>query len=64
MKPTNEDNFLIEVTPEQLDELRSLYQYEAAEGYVEMHYSPYWNWEAHKARQKARTAQPNNRKGK
>lgn len=42
MKPTNPDNFLIEVTPEQLDELRGVYRYSDEECYVELHYSPYW----------------------
>lgn len=42
MKPSNEKNFLIEVTPEQLEELRKIYQYVADDGYVELHYSPYW----------------------
>lgn len=42
MTPHNESNFLIEVTPEQLDELRKIYQYVDEEGYVELHYSPYW----------------------
>ena len=44
MLPHNKDNFLIEVTPEQLDELRKIYQYsDESDGYVVMHYSPYWN---------------------
>ena len=42
MKPRNEDNFLIEVTPEQLEELRAIYKYVDNEGYEELHYSPYW----------------------
>lgn len=42
MKPTNEDNFLIEVTPEQLSELRSIYKLVDEEGYEVLHYSPYW----------------------
>jgi hypothetical protein len=43
MKPRNENNFLIEVTPEQLDELRKAYRYaENDTGYEELHYSPYW----------------------
>ena len=41
-EPHNKDNFLIEVTPEQLDELRAIYRHVDEEGYVEMHYSPYW----------------------
>lgn len=39
---TSDDNFLIEVTPEQLDELRKVYQYSDEEPYVELHFSPYW----------------------
>jgi len=42
MKPRNQDNFLIEVTPEQLDEINDRYRYVDEEGYEEMHYSPYW----------------------
>ena len=42
MKPRNEDNFLIEVTPEQLDEIRERYRLVDEDGYEEMHYSPYW----------------------
>jgi len=40
--PTDKDNFLIEVTPLQLEVLREQYKYVDEEGYVEMHYSPYW----------------------
>lgn len=43
MKPTNAENFLIEVTPEQLDELRGVYKYSDEECYAELHYSPYWS---------------------
>jgi hypothetical protein len=46
-QPTNKDNFLIEVTPEQLDELRAIYRHVDDEGYVEMHYSPYWERNKH-----------------
>lgn len=42
MQPKNQNNFLIEVTPEQLDELRKVYKYFDEEGYEELHYSPYW----------------------
>jgi len=42
-KPSNEENYLIEVTSEQLEYLRSFYHYDDDEdGYVEMHYSPHW----------------------
>ncbi len=51
MKPEDESNFLIEVTREQLDELRAIYRYVDDEGYVQMHYSPYWKEHA--------TPQPN-----
>ena len=42
-QPRNKENFLIEVTPEQLEELRKIYRYVDEEGYEEMHYSPYWS---------------------
>ena len=42
MKPNNEENFLIELTPEQLQELRKIYVNTDEEPYVELHYSPYW----------------------
>lgn len=41
-EPHDKSNFLIEVTSEQLDELRKVYQYADEECYVELHYSPYW----------------------
>lgn len=41
-KPHDKSNFLIEVTPEVLDELKELYRYaEDTDPYV-LHYSPYW----------------------
>ena len=43
MKPTNKNNFLIEVTQEQLDYLKSLHHYDDDDGYEEMHYSPHWS---------------------
>ena len=42
MKPKNPDNFLIEVTPEVIDELNRLYMHSDTEPVVVMHYSPYW----------------------
>lgn len=42
MKPKNLDNFLIEVTSDQLEHLKSLYFLDDNPGYEEMHYSPYW----------------------
>ncbi len=42
MKPENENNFLIEVTPKQLEQLRTIYKYVDEEGYEVLHYSPYW----------------------
>ena len=42
IEPTNKENFLIEVTSEQLEELRAIYKYVDKEGYEVMHYSPYW----------------------
>lgn len=42
MKPSNEDNFLIEVTPEVKRVLNRLYMDRDEEPVVEIHYSPYW----------------------
>jgi len=42
-QPNNKENFLIEVTPEQLDKIRELHRYVDEEGYEEIHYSPYWS---------------------
>lgn len=41
-QPTDKANFLIEVTPEVLDELKRLYQYAENPNPYELHYSPYW----------------------
>lgn len=41
MKPNNENNFLIEVTPEVASELRQLFMHSDDEPYV-LHFSPYW----------------------
>lgn len=41
-EPRNKDNFLIEVTPEVMDELNRLYMHVEDEPVVELHYSPYW----------------------
>lgn len=41
-QPTNKENFLIEVTPEVMDELRKLYMHVDESPVVELHYSPYW----------------------
>lgn len=42
MKPRNEDNFLVEITPEVMGELHRLYMHSEDEPIVELHYSPYW----------------------
>ena len=42
MKPRDENNFLIEVTPEVMEELNRLYIHSDDEPIVELHYSPYW----------------------
>lgn len=42
MKPRNENNFLIEVTPEVIGELNRIYMHSDTEPVVELHYSPYW----------------------
>lgn len=41
-EPNDKNNFLIELTPEQLDVLRQQYEYSDENYYVELHYSPYW----------------------
>lgn len=41
-RPTNEENYLIEVTPEVMDELNRMFMHVDEEPYVELHYSPYW----------------------
>lgn len=42
MKPRDENNFLIEVTPEVMDELNRIYMHSDDEPVEELHYSPYW----------------------
>ena len=42
MKPRDENNFLIDVTPEVMEELNRLYIHSDDEPIVELHYSPYW----------------------
>lgn len=42
MKPKNKNNFLIEVTPEIMDELNRMYMHSDIEPVAELHYSPYW----------------------
>jgi hypothetical protein len=41
-EPTDDKNFLIEVTPEVMAELNRLYMLVDEEPVVELHYSPYW----------------------
>lgn len=41
-KPRNEDNYLVEITPEILSELYQLYMHSDVDPIVEMYYSPYW----------------------
>lgn len=41
MKPKNEENFLIEVTPEIMHEIHRLLS-EEEDNTIELHYSPYW----------------------
>ena len=45
-EPRNKSNFLIEVTPDVLDELRRLYAHSDEDPVVELHYSPYWTKQA------------------
>lgn len=44
-QPRDKDNFLIEVTPEVMNELNHLYMHSDEEPIIELHYSPYWNSE-------------------
>lgn len=43
MTPRNENNFLIEVTPEVMDELNRIYMHSDTEPIEYLHYSPYWS---------------------
>jgi hypothetical protein len=42
MTPHNTDNFLVEITPEVMNELNQLYMHSDKQPIVELHYSPYW----------------------
>lgn len=42
MKPTNENNFLIEVSPKVMDEINQMYMHSETEPVADLHYSPYW----------------------
>jgi hypothetical protein len=42
MQPRDENNFLIEVTPEVMNELNCLYMHSDDEPIVNLHFSPYW----------------------
>ena len=44
MQPHDKNNFLIELTPTQLDSLKNAYAYADDDGYEVLHYSPYWNY--------------------
>lgn len=41
-EPHDKSNFLVEITPEVMDELNRLYMQSDEEPIVELHYSPYW----------------------
>lgn len=41
-QPNNPDNFLIEVTPEMMNELNQMFMGVDEEAYEVLHYSPYW----------------------
>lgn len=41
MTPRNEDNFLIEISPEVMHEIHRLLSEEDDDS-IELHYSPYW----------------------
>ena len=42
MTPRDEKNFLVEITPEIMDELNRMYMHSDTEPIAELHYSPYW----------------------
>lgn len=42
MTPINDKNFLVEITPEVMDELNHLYLHSDDKPIAELHYSPYW----------------------
>lgn len=42
MTPRNENNFLVEITPEVMNELNRIYMHSEEEPIAELHYSPYW----------------------
>jgi len=42
MKPDDDNNFLIEVTPEIVDDLYRIYMHSDTEPVTRIHYSPYW----------------------
>lgn len=42
MKPSNEENYVIEVTKEVMHEINQMYIHSDTEPVVELHYSPYW----------------------
>ena len=42
MTPRNDKNFLVEITPEVMDEIRRLYRLTDEDPIAELHYSPYW----------------------
>lgn len=41
-RPKDENNFLVEITPEVKDELNRMFMHSDEEPIVELHYSPYW----------------------
>ncbi|MFI2837571.1 hypothetical protein [Mycolicibacterium sp. PDY-3] len=42
-QPKDKENYLIEVTPEVMDELNRMFMHVDEEPYVELHYSPNWS---------------------
>ncbi len=42
MMPRDKSNYLVEITPDVMDELNRLYMHLEAEPVVELHYSPRW----------------------
>ena len=41
-EPHDENNFLVEITPEVYDELNRIYMHSDTEPIAQLHYSPYW----------------------
>lgn len=42
MKPRDESNYLVEVTPEVMSEINQIWMHSDTEPIAELHFSPYW----------------------